>query len=188
MKKKKYQLLEDDTIVRDGRKLYRLQALRDVRHGVKAGDLGGYVEKEANLSQEGTCWLFGKACAYEDARVEEDARLFGHATLRGKAKLIEKASLWREAIVQGEATVGGVSVLEDQVVVGGKAILKGRVCLYEDVHVGGNAYLEGEAPYHSLVLQGTTMIVGDTIIQGYGRFPERDAILEAGIFRLEVDD
>ncbi len=183
MKKKKYQLLEDDAIIRDGRKLYRLQALRDVRFDVRRGSQGGYVESEANLSHEGTCWLFENACAYEDARVEGEARMHGHATLRGKAKLSGDATLWDHAIVQGEAKVGGGSQLNNQVVVGGSAILKGNVLLYDNVHVGGNAYLEGDDPDRALVIQGTTMIHGDTIIQGYGRFPERDAIFETGSFR-----
>ena len=55
MENKKYELLEDDAIVREGRKLYRIQALRNVRIGVKTGAVGGYVEKEANLSHEGAC-------------------------------------------------------------------------------------------------------------------------------------
>ena len=186
MMNKKYKLCEDDTIVRDGRKLYRLQALREFRQGVKAGDLGGYVEKEANLSQEGTCWLFGKACAYEDARVEGDAMMHGHATIRGKAKLLEEARVFEQAIVQGEAKIGGESVLHDQVVVGGKAEVQGRVILYGFVHVGESARVEGSRRSQYLVIEGTTMLLGDTVIEGYGGFPEKDAILEAGSFQVEA--
>ena len=183
MQEKKYRLLENETIVRDGRTLYRIQALRDVRFRVEKDTVGGYVESEANLSHEGTCWLFENACAYEDARVEGEARMHGHATLRGKAKLSGDATLWDHAIVQGEAKVGGGSQLNNQVVVGGSAILKGNVLLYDDVHVGDEAYLEGDDPKRELVIQGTTMIHGSTIMQGYGRFPERDAIFETGSFR-----
>ena len=181
---KKYRLLDRDTIVLAGRKLYRIQALRDVCYSVKEGKVGGYVESEANLSHEGRCWLYHDACAYEDARVEEDATLWGHATLRGKAKLIEGAALWGKAIVQGEAKVGGRSRILDQVVIGGKAVVKGRVSLHDDVHVGGNAYLEGDDPGRELIFQGNTMIMGSTILQGYGRFSEKEAMLEAGSFRV----
>ena len=184
---KKYRLLENDTILRDGRKLYRIEALRNIRSDVRRGSQGGYVESEANLSHEGRCWVYDNACAYEDARVEGDALLYEKATLRGKAKLIEKATLWATVIVQGEAIIGGESVLGDQVVVGGRAILKGHVSLIKKVHVSGNAYLEGDDP-RELVIQGTTMIHGNTIIQGYGFFPEKDAILETGSFRLGEDD
>ena len=184
---KKYQLLEDDTIVRDGRTLYRIQALRDVRFRVEKDAVGGYVEKEANLSQEGPCWLFDEACAYEDARVEGTAALYDEATLRGKAKLFEEARVLDQVIVQGEAKVGGRSRLKDQVVVGGKAVVKGMVRLYGFVHVGGSAYLEGEEKEVPLEILGTTMIHGDTIIQGYGLFSEEDAIFETGSFQIEED-
>ncbi len=188
MKNKKYKLLEDDTIVRDGRTLYRIEALRSVCFEVRKGEKGGYVESEANLSHEGGCWLYHDACAYENARVEGDAYLVGSSTLRGKAKLIEKANLWDHAIVQGEAIVGGESSVDGHVVIGGKAILKGWVYLDDDVHVGGNACLEGENPYHALEIEGKTMILGDTIMQSYGLFSEAEAILEAGRFRVEEDD
>ncbi len=185
--KKKYRLLEDDTIVRDGRTLYRIEALRDVCYNVKEGNVGGYVESEANLSHDGRCWLYQEACAYEDARLEEDATLWGHATLRGKAKLHHRARMKSRSIVQGEAMIGGTSFIGDQVVVGGNAILKGNVSLSDDVHVGGNACLEGDDPSLSLMIEGTTMIHGDTIMQGYGRFPERDAIFETGSFLIEEE-
>ena len=42
--------------------LYRIKALKDFCD-VKEGELGGWVESEDNLSQEGTCWV------YEDAEV-----------------------------------------------------------------------------------------------------------------------
>ena len=187
MMNKKYKLCEDDTIVRDGRKLYRIEALRDVRFGVEAGEKGGYVESEANLSQEGRCWVYDNACAYEDARVEGYSVMYYDATLRGKAKLIDGATLWGHAIVEGEATVGGSANIQDYAVVGGKAMLKGSVCLINEVQVGGNAYLEGTNP-RELILQGTTMILGNTVIVGLGVFPEAEAILEAGSFRVEDDD
>ncbi len=184
---KKYRLLEDDTIVRDGRTLYRICALRKIRGRVRAGVLGGYVESEANLSHEGSCWLYDDACAYEDARVEGGALLYEHATIRGKATLIEEAALWSHAIVQGEAIVGGNSRVHDQVVVGGKATMKGWVCLLHHVHVGGKAYLEGVHPKRGLIIKGKTMILGTTVIEGYGSFAEKEAILEAGSFRIEED-
>lgn len=48
---KKYELT-DDTIKVAGRTLYRIRALIDFG-GVKAGQLGGYIEKEENLAQVG---------------------------------------------------------------------------------------------------------------------------------------
>ena len=48
---KKYELLQDDTIQHFGRTLYRIRALVAIGALVSPGDLGGYIEKEENLSQ-----------------------------------------------------------------------------------------------------------------------------------------
>lgn len=65
----KYKLTEE-TKQHEGITLYRIQALVDIPSiGVKAGDLGGWIESESNLSQEGDAWVFGNAKAYGNARV-----------------------------------------------------------------------------------------------------------------------
>lgn len=56
---KKYELTED-TIQFCGKTLYRIKALRDFGD-VEAGDLGGYIENENNLSQEDNAWVSGNA-------------------------------------------------------------------------------------------------------------------------------
>lgn len=51
-----------------GRTLYRIKACIDFittsGNDVKAGDIGGYVEKEQNISHYGTAWVCGntKVC------------------------------------------------------------------------------------------------------------------------------
>lgn len=49
---KKY-ILTNHTCQVEGHTLYRIRALKDFA-GVRAGELGGYVEQEHNLSQYGT--------------------------------------------------------------------------------------------------------------------------------------
>ena len=48
---KRFKLRTDLTIKVCEKTLYRIEATKDIeRFGVKAGDLGGYIEKEDNLS------------------------------------------------------------------------------------------------------------------------------------------
>ena len=56
----KYKILEDQYVEVCGKKLYRVQALKDF-NGVKSGDIGGYIEKESNLSQSGDARVSGNA-------------------------------------------------------------------------------------------------------------------------------
>lgn len=65
---KKFELVDDDTVVVDGVTLYRVRAVRDfggTRRGrrvvVKRGELGGYVASEDCLSQEGLAWVYSEA-------------------------------------------------------------------------------------------------------------------------------
>lgn len=58
---KKYELTSETKMV-CGITLHRIRALVDiVRYGVKAGDLGGWIESEANLDQEHDAWVSDKA-------------------------------------------------------------------------------------------------------------------------------
>lgn len=44
---------------------------------VKVGDIGGWIEKESNLS--GNAWVFGNAEVYGNAKVYGDAKVYGNA-------------------------------------------------------------------------------------------------------------
>lgn len=56
---KKFELTTDTKMFL-GRKLFRIKALISFGN-VKSGDLGGYVEKESNLSHDNNAWVYGDA-------------------------------------------------------------------------------------------------------------------------------
>ena len=57
---KKFELLPDDTIEVFGRKHFRIKA--KINFGtVVTGELGGYIKKEENLSENGNAWVSGDA-------------------------------------------------------------------------------------------------------------------------------
>ena len=85
--------LTDETITRFGRTLHRIEALKDFGD-VKAGDKGGYVESEKNLSQSGNCWLYGNATVFGNATVCGDAKVFGNAKVYGNADYIVFKNWW----------------------------------------------------------------------------------------------
>lgn len=65
---KKFELTTEYKINIFGKKLYRIKALVDFGT-VKAGDLGGFIEKEDNVSMYGNAWVYDDACVYDEARV-----------------------------------------------------------------------------------------------------------------------
>jgi hypothetical protein len=104
----KYILLEQERVDTPDypRDVYRIQALVDIPiYGVKAGDLGGYVEDEGVLSHESSCWVGGNAVAIHPVRnplpgefpIRHDALVTGNA--------FTCASITSNAKVSGNAKV-----------------------------------------------------------------------------------
>ena len=128
---KKYELTSE-TKVFLGKTLYRIKAL--VQFGnVNAGDLGGWIEKEENLSQYGNAWVYG------NAEVSGDARVYGNAEVSGDARVYGNARVSGDASVYGDASVsGGARVY-------GNARVSGDASVYGDAEVYGNARVYGNA-------------------------------------------
>ncbi len=68
--------------------LRRIRALKDFGD-VKKGELGGWIEREENLSQSGDAWVFGDAWVSDDASVSGDARVYGYTNLYGNADVFK---------------------------------------------------------------------------------------------------
>jgi NDP-sugar pyrophosphorylase family protein len=121
---KKY-VLTDETRIVEGRTLYRIKAVRDFGN-VKAGQLGGWVEDEWNLSHLGNCWIADDACVYDKANISDAAQV------RGKT------------VVAGNAKVGGAVSITSNTRVFGNARVFGEVCLTGNVQVSGDAHIAGK--------------------------------------------
>ena len=102
----KYEMLYEDKIEMDSHTLYRIRALKDFGN-VKAGDIGGYIEKEANLSQEGICWIYDNAKVYDNAWVCGNVWVYGNAKVYGDAWVYDSAWVYGNAWVCGNAKVYG---------------------------------------------------------------------------------
>ena len=82
---KKYELT-GEVKVKFGVTFKRIRALIDFGN-VKKGELGGFIEKEENLSHENNAWVYDDAWVYGDARVYDHARVYGDARVSGNAEV-----------------------------------------------------------------------------------------------------
>ena len=98
---KKFELTNDTKIV-FGKKLFRIKALVSFGN-VKKDELGGYVEKEENLSHAGNAWVYGDAEVYGNARVCGNAWVYGDAEVCGNAWVYGDAEVCGNARVYGNA-------------------------------------------------------------------------------------
>lgn len=88
----KYEMLYEDSIRIGNHTLYHIRALKDFGN-VKAGDIGGYIEKEENLSQKGICWIYGSAKVYGSALVCGNAKVYDNALVCGNALVYDNAKI-----------------------------------------------------------------------------------------------
>ena len=134
---KKYELTEE-TINVFGKTLHRIRATRDFSN-VHAGDLGGFIENELNLSHDRDTWVYGNAWAYGEARV------YGNALVSGEARVYGNALVGGDARVGGNASVSGDARVEGKALVGGDARVEGNALVSGNARVGGNALVSGNA-------------------------------------------
>ncbi len=154
-----------------GKKLFRIKAL--VEFGdVKAGELGGYVEKEENVSQDGNAWVSGDARVYGNAWVHGNAKVYDDAWVSDNAKVFDNAEVYGNARVSGDARVSGnARVSGDARVYGdawacGNAWVRGNARVYGDARVSGDAWVSGNAR-----VSGNAWVYGDAdyaLVQGFG--------------------
>ena len=103
---KKFKLTSEFIVDISGVKLFRIKALIEFGN-VKAGDLGGYIEKEENLSHMGDAWIYGDAQISGNAQVFGNARVFGDAWVSGNARVFGNAWVSGDAWIYGDARVSG---------------------------------------------------------------------------------
>lgn len=120
----------------EGRTLHRIRRLSD-------GLVGGWIEREDNLSHRGDCFVYNDAMVYDFARVYSDANIFHYAQVYGDAEICGDAEVRGHAHVYGDAMVYGYA----------------RV--YESAKVYDNAEVYGYAHVH-----GNAEVYGDTSISG----------------------
>ena len=89
---KKYKLT-DETINVGGKKLCRIEALKDFRD-VKKGDKGGFIEDEHNLSHDGNSWVYDNAMVFGNAWVYGDAMVCGDAKIENNSDYIVFKNWW----------------------------------------------------------------------------------------------
>ncbi len=140
---KKYEIVRDDCIVYNGRTLYRIRALKDFwtapKEMIHKGDLGGYVESENNLSQEGYCWIRNNAKVYDNAKVLDDAVIYKHAEIFGYAVIRKNAQ------VNDNAQICGAAEVFHNAKIYGNAVVTGKAQIYNNAQIHGFAVVCGKA-------------------------------------------
>ena len=164
--------------------LHRIRALRAIGPGVKAGDLGGFVESESNLSYEAgdDAWLYDDAVSAGTAFVDKNSRLRDQAVACERAYVsqgsimhdntrAEDSAYLRGALLERNARASGNSMILDSPDTGLHPCLSGNCAVYGTVM--GSIQIKGSA-----VVFGSEEIRNDSmdsyVISNQGRSIVRD--------------
>ena len=123
----KYSLTKNKKVV-NGIILFQIKAEMSFDEVAK-DELGGWIEKEENLSQEGNAWVYENAHVYGNARVYGNAWLYGGAWVYGNAQVSENARVYGNAQVYGNALVSGDALVHGDAWVFGDAWVYGKLNL-----------------------------------------------------------
>lgn len=129
--------------------VYRIRALVDIpEHKVHAGDIGGWVEKEENLSHEGKCWL-GNGIICGESYVSGDV-LIGdinieetYSGIRGSSK-IDATGIMLHVSVENSTLKGNLNIYS---------------CMLDDSTVSGNVSLD-ESDFLRCKIEGNVEVSG----------------------------
>ncbi len=165
--------------------LHRIRAVTDFGM-VKAGELGGWIEKEENLSQEGKAWIsdeaevYGNAKisdnahvadnakVYDEAKVQSYALVYGNAEISDNAFICSNVNVYGNAKVSGNAWIGDNAEISDNAKVGGYTKVHGNVKIYGNAKIWGNAVVcdntnvyENARIYENVKVQENARICGE---------------------------
>lgn len=177
---KKYELTEE-TIEENDHILHRIKAVKDFSN-VKVGDLGGFVEKEDNLSHEGNCWIYDDAkvygnakisdnsCIYDSVRVFNNAQIYGNAIICDKVIIFGSTKIYENAVIRGWGSITGHAKIHGEVIIFRDfsiyeyAEIFGMVRIRNST-IGGNSQVYGKAWIYNSYIGDYAKIFGDVILE-----------------------
>ena len=142
---RKYELTSETKVI-NGVKLHRIKALKSFR-SIEKGDLGGWIESEKNLSQDGDAWVFDNAKVRGNATIRGDAWVFDNAEVSGNAMVYDNATVGGDAWVCGKAMVYGDATVGGYTFISGNATVEDKAGVYGNATVSGNAKVSRDADY-----------------------------------------
>lgn len=168
---KKFEFTGETKTTVNGIVLHRIKALVRIDLGystiIEVGDLGGWLEKEDNLSYLGNAWVSGDAEVFGDAKIYGDALISGYSMVFGNARIFGNARVYNHAWVFGNAQVSGYAWIYGNAQVFGDAVVADSAWVFGDSEVSDHAQVFGDAEVHgNALISGYSRIFGNAQVSG----------------------
>lgn len=144
--------------------LHRIRALRDIGEEVKAGDLGGFVEREDNLSfaSRDDSWIFNDAIAAGRSRVSRNSILRDRAIVCGSASISYGTEMTGDSRVEDSAVACGAMLLH-HARISGNGIVTPSPDTNMAPSIGDNCSVYGKVE-GGVILAGSIVVINDETI------------------------
>jgi len=144
--------------------LHRIRALRDVGEQVKAGDLGGFVESESNLSFEAgdEAWIFDDAICAGDGYVDKGSCLWERAVVCGSAYVSYGTEMSGDSRAEDDAYIRGARLSRYARASANSMILRSPTTKVSPI-LSGNCAVYGKV-MGDVMLAGSVVVISDETI------------------------
>lgn len=165
--------------------LHRIRALREIGKDVKAGDLGGFVEHEGNLSSApgDDAWIYDDAASAGDAHVDMGSVLRGRAIVCGHAYASHGSVLFGDARAEDDAYLRGATMWGSARASGSSMILTSPDDPDRAPRLSGRCVVYGKVMGDVQLLGDAVVISGEEVCNS-----SQDLILINGASRTVVRD
>ena len=156
--------------------LHRIRALRDIGSEIKAGDLGGFVESEGNLSfeAEDDAWIFNDAIAAGEGHVDKGSVLRERAIVCGCAYASHGTEMSGDSRAEDDAYIRGARLSRCARVSGSGMVLQSPTTKAAPI-LTGSCSVYGK-------------VIGDVTLTGTAVVISGEEILNESLDTLIIDD
>lgn len=138
--------------------LHQIKSLQSFSD-VSAGDLGGWIESEANLSQNDEAWI------YEDSYVYEHAYVYGNAKVTKCSCVSGHAHIYDDAIIENSNVCGNAQIFGNAYII--KSHIDGHVQVFDNTtldssHVHDHAIISGWTSLNETTVSSTAVLKSES--------------------------
>ncbi len=113
------------------------------------GELGGWIEDELSLAQEGNCWVADEAVVYGGSSVQGNAVVSGNAIICNSSFVKDEALVTGEALVDNGVVCGRAKIFDSVTIHGadiyGPTVIKDNASVYGKAQISDGSYICGNA-------------------------------------------
>lgn len=157
---------------------HRIRALKDFGD-VKKGDLGGFVEREGNLSHTENAWISG------NAKVRDNACVMDNAVVSGSALICDEALILGNAQVDGTAKISNNATICNNAKIYGNARICGKATVCGCAEVYDNALIEGRAWVKTSQVCRCSYVAGTAVITDGGKVSQNQHVC-SGVVKTDL--